>query len=79
MKIFKPIKIDECIDSLTSMTRAGYTNKEKERMINSLEMQEFYALPDEVFIKIKNALMAVAAIRAFGVTEHLQNYFDDTK
>lgn len=79
MTVLRTIKIDECIASLTTMTKAGYTDEEKEQLINALEIQSGDILSKEIFNKIKNALTTIAAVRAFGVTEDLQSYFSDTK
>jgi hypothetical protein len=79
MRVLKTIKIDECITSLTTMTKAGYTDEEKGQLINALEIQSGDILSKELFDKIKNALITIAVVRAFGVTGDLRNYFSDTK
>ncbi len=79
MTVLKTIKIDECITALTIMTKAGYTDEEKEQLINALEIQSGDVLSKEIFEKIKNALITIAVVRAFGVTGDLRSYFSDTK
>jgi hypothetical protein len=69
---FRTITVDEAVNGLTILIKAGESDSAKQKVINAIGIHE--PVSQECDEKIRKALITVAAIRAMGIGQELEGY-----
>lgn len=70
---YQTISPDECLEAITILSKCGGTESMKEKVFDRLTLEG--EIPSiHFFEEVKNALIVVGAVRAFGLSKETENY-----
>lgn len=69
---FRAITVDEAVNGLTILIKAGESDSAKQKIINAIGIHE--SVSQECNEEIRKALITVAAIKAMGIGQELEGY-----